>query len=205
MSNLFDGPCTEIKQLRTAANYYANLLANKCGDVPEVKGCNPTPPRPLSYHERMQAKKKEKDMQYGQISLNPTIRVDGPPATFNAIQTAQDHLTDRLSEATEAKRSEARKAFGLENDDRPSTAKAFVDRITSGKFYIPEDRKNQYSYDPTDYIQWRDPAIKRDEDGFQKAVTALEAASDDVLDNIIVKGNDAGLDAIKEFKAKTFH
>jgi len=200
------------KEQEHANNYYkkmacmyTDILANTSGDVPEAKGCNPTPPRPLSYHERMQAKKKEQDM-YGQISLNPTIRIDrSEDAPFSAIQTAQDHLTDRLSEATEAKRLEARKAFGLENDERPRTPQALTDRIISGKFVIPEDRKNQYTYDPVDYIQWRDPAIKRDEAGFNAAAAALDAASDDVLDTIIVKGNDAGLDAIKEFKAKTFH
>jgi len=182
-----------LKKLQQYSYYYNNPLA-KLADVPNTPGCNPTPV----------CKKKEKDMQ--SISLNPTIRLEQPCMdTFNATETAQDHLTERLSIATHDKKAAARKAFGLENDDRPRTPQSFIDRILAGKFVIPEDRKTQNTYDPTDYIIWRDPAIKKDEVGYQIAEKAIEVASDDVMDIIIVKGNEAGLEAVNAFKAKTFH
>jgi hypothetical protein len=182
-----------IKALQQCADYYNNQLA-KLANVPQTPGCNPTPV----------SKKKEKDMH--SISVNPTIRLEQPYGmAFNAIETAQEHLTERLSNAANAKVSAARRAFGLENDDRPRTPQSFIDRILAGKFVIPEDRKNHNTYDPTDHIIWRDPAIKKDEDGYAAAKTAIDAASDDVMDIIIVKGNEAGLEAVNAFKAKTFH
>jgi hypothetical protein len=85
------------------------------------------------------------------------------------------------------------------------TPQSLIDRILAGKFVIPEERKHQKVYDPSDYIIWRDPAIKKDEAGFTAASKAIDEASSDVLDTIIVKGNEAGLEAVNAFKAKTFH
>lgn len=184
------------KEMYQALKYYQNRASELSSTVPEAKGCNPTPP-PDSLFSRACTQKKEKDM-YNNITLNPTEK-------FDPIETAQDHLIERLSTATETKISAARKAFGLENDERPRTPQGFVDRILAGKFVIPEDRKTQYAYDPTDYIVWRDPSIKKDEPGFTTAANAINTASDDVMDILIVKGAEAGLAAINEFKTRTIN
>lgn len=194
------------KELLQALKYYQQRTSDLSSTVPEAQGCNPTPP-PNSFAALKAKQKKEKDMYNERntaISVNPSIRIE-PATTFNAIEEAQDHLIERLSEATSKKLIAARKTFGMDNDERPRTAQAFVDRILAGKFVIPEDRKNSYSYDPTDYIQWRDPSIQKDEPGFEAASTTIHAASDDVMDILIVKGAEAGLAAINEFKTKTIH
>jgi len=183
----------KTEALQQCANYYNNCLA-KLADVPQTSGCNPTP----------MSKKKEKDMQ--NVSFNPTIRVDTPRSeTFNAVETAQKHLSDRLDAAIETHIEAAKKAFGLVGDDRPRTPQSIVDRILAGRFVIPEDLKNSYVYDPAEYIVWRDPSVKKDEAGFDVAQKKIYGESSDIMDIIIVKGNEAGLEAVNAFKAKTFH
>ena len=191
------------KEMLQALKFYHQRFQELSSTVPEAQGCNPTPVPNPDMRVHTPGKKKEKDM-YNTLQVNPSIRIE-PTQAFSAIETAQDHLIERLSDATEAKIQAAKAAKGLINDDRPRTAQSFVDRILAGKFVIPEDRKNQTSYDPTDYITWRDPSIKKDEAGFEAIATAVNAASDEVMDTIIVNGNEAGLAAIKAFKAKTFN
>ncbi len=192
------------KEMLQALKFYQQRAAELSSTVPEAQGCNPTPE---PYKRTGMFAKKEKDMYNERntaISVNPSIRIE-PATTFNAIETAQDHLIERLSDATEKKLTAAQKTFGLIDDDRPRTPQSFIDRILGGKFQIPEDRKNQYTYDPTDYIIWRDPSIKKDQAGFDAARTAISAASDEVMDILIVKGPEAGLAEINAFKAKTIN
>jgi hypothetical protein len=187
------------QEMLTALKFYKQRVSDLTCTVPEAKTCNLT--ASLCTVDEVSpsqwSKKKEKSM-YNNITLNPTEK-------FDPIEAAQDHLIDRLSAATEKKIQAARKSAGLVNDDRPRTPQGFVDRITSGKFYIPEDRKNAFAYDPTDYIEWRDPAIKRDEASFNTARETINQASDDVMDILIVKGAEAGLAAINEFKGAIIH
>jgi hypothetical protein len=176
-------------------------------DVPQPPACNSTALAQTISKTYADYRKAQKEKEMQNITLQPSIRIDAQtPAKFDATQQANDHLLERLSAATEDKLDTARHTFGLVDDDRPETAQELIDRITSGKFIVPEDRKNQKTWGyPLEYIRWRDPAIKRDEDGFQKYETSVEVASDDVMDTIIVKGPDAGLDAVNAFKAKTFN
>lgn len=187
------------QEMLTALKFYKQRVVDLSGTVPEAVGCNPTPPSGSlnASYAKAAALKKEKSM-YNNITLNPAEK-------FDPIEAAQDHLIDRLSAATEKKIQAARKAAGLTSDERPRTPQGFVDRIMSGKFYIPEDRKNAFSYDPSDYIEWRDPAIKRDDAAFDAARATINQASDDVMDILIVKGAEAGLAAINEFKGATIH
>lgn len=194
------------KDMLQALKYYQQRAADLTCTVPEAQGCNPTP-APNSFAALKAKRQKEKDMYNERntaISVNPSIRIE-PTNAFDAVETAQDHLIERLSEATEKKIAAARKTFAMDNDERPRTAQALVDRIITGKFYIPEDRKNAYTYDPSDYIQWRDPAAKKDEAGFDAARETINLASDDVMDILIVKGAEAGLAAINEYKKTTIH
>lgn len=193
------------KDMLQAYKYYAGMAEKLSSTVPEAVGCNPTPPHPGSLnasYAKAAALKKEKNMYNERntaISVTPHISIAGTEA-FNAIETAQDHLIERLSDATEKKLTAAQRKFGMIDDERPRTPQSFVDRILGGKFFITEDRKNQYTYDPTDYIIWRDPSVKKDEAGFGEARTAINEASNDVMDILIVKGPEAGLAAINTFK-----
>jgi hypothetical protein len=191
---------------------------NNCFNIPSVSGdkvkyctladlapCLPQPacPSTAGYLERKRAQ-KEKEMQT--IQLNPTIKADLSSKPFDPTAVARQHLEMRLSEYACEKRNDLEKAYGLIDNPRPDTAQQLIDYITKGQYIVPEDKKNARTWGvPTEWFRWRDPSIKEDRDGFEKASDALYEARDAAEDTIIVKGPDAGLDAVNAFKAQTFN
>jgi len=118
-----------------------------------------------------------------------------------------NYLLSRYEDTRSKIRFDLRKQFGLDNDDRPNTAKELTDRILSGKYVLPTEKeeelmRNQYycGWSVLDSIKWRDPAIKEDKDGFKLAETELDAESLNVHDAVMIKDHDTALIAIQAFK-----
>jgi len=123
---------------------------------------------------------------------------------FNTEANQLGYLGERISTIYETKIREMRKTYGLDNDDSPHTAIELVERITSGKFTIPEDAKDSRTYYPTEYITWRDPSIKKDQPGFDKVQISLKKARTAVEDFVIMStDNAARLQALKDFETAT--
>lgn len=130
-----------------------------------------------------------------------------------ALEVQQrDRLIQRIEGAWYEKKMELKKAYGLENDQFPRTAEELVKRITEGKFSIVKDKSNGCFDDedeifyggPLDRITWRDPAIKKDYDGYVVAKKAMLAAKVAALDEIYVKSLEEGLKVLREFEATKF-
>jgi hypothetical protein len=117
-------------------------------------------------------------------------------------QDQRQYLSDRLFDVTQDKVIELRKKFGL-YDERPETPEDIVERIKSDKFVIPERDNNVCFYNAWEQIQWRDPAIKRDAEGYRKALEALDKSKTPVRDAIRLKSIEEGLKAIQDFEAAT--
>ena len=118
-----------------------------------------------------------------------------------------NYLLSRYENTKNEIRSDLRKQFGLDNDDRPTTAKEFADRILSGKYVLPTEKEEELQrqvyycgWSITDAIKWRDPAIKEDKDGFKLAETELNDESVKVHDTVMIKDHDTALAAIQAFK-----
>ena len=118
---------------------------------------------------------------------------------------AEHYLDVRLANLVNQKDNALTKAFGLRDDDRPGTAKELIDRITSGKYVVPEERMDTSNYDPIRYFRWRDPSVKEDYAGYDAAMKNMGAAKTDVEDAINVKTKEEALAALKDFESKTFH
>lgn len=117
-----------------------------------------------------------------------------------------DYLANRVSNIYYTKSDELQKTFGLVNDDPPATPKEIIDRLASGKFVVNEDRMNERHYNPLAFFQWRDPAVKKDTDGFNKAIETMGKARTEALDTInVISDETAKLKALKDFESKTFH
>lgn len=121
------------------------------------------------------------------------------------------YLEQRLYSAWNTKETDLRKQFGLTDDDPPRTGKELVERIKLGKFTLPKETDDSDDYDPDDYygspysqIRWRDPATKKDRDGWLKAWNAAQKAFTDTKDAIMVKSADESLKALQKFEAATF-
>lgn len=128
--------------------------------------------------------------------------------TFNLDQTRLDHLTRRLFVANGNQDLKLRQHFGLEDDNRPATAKEFVQRIKDGKFTLRDEDSEDCYYTDADFaynIRWRDPSVKEDKDGYTAAKKNMEAAYNAAKDQIYISSPEAGLKALQEFESATFH
>lgn len=95
--------------------------------------------------------------------------------TADSIEKDQRRaLTSALYSAFRDKVGAAKKQFGLTGDDAPQTMTEMVQRIQDGKFVIPEQYKDHCA--STSFIEWRDPAIKQDKDGYKAARKELDTA-----------------------------
>lgn len=128
-------------------------------------------------------------------------------STISDAQIAKSYLDNRLDGAYYAKTEQFRKDFHLDNDNPPETMEEFVKRIQDGKFTVKDEyKKKEVSYtSPSRYITWRDPALKADQDGFDKAADAALKAKTEASDIIQVMDAKAGLEALKAFESATFH
>jgi hypothetical protein len=121
-------------------------------------------------------------------------------------QDQRKYLTNRLQEVYSDKRDPLEAAFGLTDDDAPKGPLELAERLKDGKFTVrymeTGTNPDVYRYwHWTDLIQWRDPAAKRDEDGFKKAIEELRALHQAALDTIKIDEPKAGLEAIKALEA----
>lgn len=97
--------------------------------------------------------------------------------TADSVELTQRRtLRDFAYEAFEAKKTAAKKQFGLVGDDAPETMKEALDRILAGKYVLTEKNADRSIYSFMSYIAWRDPSVKEDKDGYKAAKADLQAA-----------------------------
>lgn len=135
-------------------------------------------------------------------------------ASKSDLAQARSYLESRLDDAARTKRSEElRKAFYMDDDEAPATAKQMVERITAGKFILPTDKEEAeylkyysfYGSAPFKTIKWRDPSKPADTAGYAAAVAKVHETEGDTLDVIKTGTEKEGLEALKAFKSTTFH
>lgn len=114
-------------------------------------------------------------------------------------------LVSQLESAKHRKYTELKRHFGLIDDERPATATEMVDRIKDGLYVIPEDHKDTRSYYMMDFIEWRNPKIKKDQGAFDKAEKEMEAEAREVNRTIVLSDPDKGLAALEKFEKAKFH
>lgn len=125
---------------------------------------------------------------------------------FNDQDTnARQYIEGRLMQIYHNKSGALQRDFGLVDDERPTTAKELITRITEGKFKVSADKMEKDSYSPMDYFRWRDPSVKEDRAGFNTALVNMNEAKTEVQDTIMVGTPADALTALKAFESKTFH
>jgi hypothetical protein len=114
---------------------------------------------------------------------------------------AQAHTIRRAHDTYYAKETELRKHYGLSNDSIPETWNDLVKRIKDGKFVISEEDAKKTSYNPLEsYVEWRDPKIERDIDGYYKSLDKLRKLLVETKDVIIVKSAADGLEMLEKIE-----
>ena len=153
---------------------------------------------PSFFGRPVQKQEEENLMNYASASIST-------PAT--EAQDQRKYLERRLGEVYNDRREGLEAKFGLTDDNSPVGPTELAERIAAGKFIIRgtgDDAKNaeRYRYwSAYDLIQWRDPAKKADQDGFDAARKDLKAKRQAALDTIKIDDPKAGLDAIKALEA----
>lgn len=148
---------------------------------------------------------KKEDPMYTEVNLNTTT------TNLPAVQTR--YLLDRVDNVRFIKEAspDLRKAFNLEDDDRPKTQKDFEARLAAGQYVINwpknlDEEDDDYGYfDPLEHFRWRDPSKKEDYVGFEAARKAISTEAQKVKDTVMVSAPVDGLAALREFQSKTFH
>lgn len=123
--------------------------------------------------------------------------------------TKKNHLMSRLSSIYYDKVPELRKAFNMDVDE-PTSPKDIAERLKAGKYTVRKADKDVDDIDVwnfywRDYFSWEDPANPADTKGFDAAMDKLQDAHTKTKDTIIVMDEVAGLAALREFEAATFH
>jgi len=153
---------------------------------------------------------KESTMKESTMTLNIVANAAQSGAQ-TLEQDAREYLRSRLSKAYYAKVEDLRPAFGLEDDTPPKNPKEVIERITSGMYVLPKENVEydgdslEEWYRPWDAIRWRDPAKKKDRDGYDLALKTLAKDRDAVMDIVMTQDSKAGLEALQKFESTTIH
>lgn len=106
----------------------------------------------------------------------------------------RSYLKERLNDTFYVIQQDLREQFHL-TPNQPKTAAEAVERIKAGQYRIDEDA---YYNGWTGGLNWN--VEKPDNNGFQKAVTALNDDLSDATDEVVVGPIDKGLEVLKNFK-----
>jgi hypothetical protein len=170
---------------------------------------------------RGQRKRMKKEWKAQQKENNMRYRDDYPAETANRVECSptvnmtevtptdqkQRHfLETQMWDAYYTLQNKANKAFGLEDDASPATAKELVKRIQDGKFMLLPDDDREIWERPLKYIRWRDPALKEDQDGYKAwKENTLEPAKTKAERAIQIKTPEEGLAALEAFESTTIN
>lgn len=162
----------------------SNLVATECNVQTPCKAKAP-------------ATKKGKPMCYDYddcCSEQPTIENRQLTYFQNRVDSLQYNL-----------RQDLRKMFHLDDDATPADGQSLIDRITSGKYILRTQEEMKHIYwigGAISWFQWRDPAVKADEAGFELAEKELRKLCNKTTD-IVTIGDAAqilaALDALEAF------
>lgn len=119
-------------------------------------------------------------------------------------QDQRNYLARQLSSVAYAKDVELMKSFGLTDDPTPRKGSELLDRIKSGKYILRDEKSVKWAENALSYIEWRDPAVVKDEEGFEAAEKAMQKSRLDTDRTIQIAAPADGLAALKAFEAMSF-
>ena len=147
--------------------------------------------------------KKKKDTNMSRIydeDLDAFVEVTPISDTYLS-RSWLDQRVDGIARKIDVK---LERQFGVRDDEPPKTFADVLARLTSGKYVIEDSKKNRESYDSLNYVQWRDPSIKRDDVGYKLAAEALRSAKTLVLDAVKVLDPKDALAPVQAFEKWTY-
>lgn len=123
-------------------------------------------------------------------------------ATSSDTQDTRNYFRGRIQSISCEIDTKLMRQFGLRNDETPADFEEFMARIQAGKYVFERDewKKNRYW---ADYIQWRDPAVKKDQAGYDAAWNAFTKERDKTLDTVMALPADKAMAAVQALETWT--
>lgn len=134
--------------------------------------------------------------------LNPVVNKE--EEMINETQDQRHYLARQLQGVSYAKDVELMKSFGLTEDPTPRKGSDLIARITTGKYILRDEKSVRYADSALDYIEWRDPAVVKDQEGFEAAQKVMHKSKLDTERTIQIAAPADGLAALKAFEAMSF-
>lgn len=175
-----DLPCPKLLPMQLTTNTQLDSLGY-CYDIPPQE-------------------QKEPEMNY--------VSASAVQVAANPEKEQRYYLSTRLSDITYFKAKNLLVKYGLRGEDSPRNAYETVARIKAGMYVIDEEIDSEEGLclqSPLYGLEWRDPAIKKDREGYEKARDQLDKDRKAVQDIIQIKSLDEGLTAVQEFEKATLH
>lgn len=159
----------------------------------------------------LKCKQQEKENTMNTLNIVAHAAQSNPGRSTEDRQ--KDHLVCRLNDIKYQRREVLRTQFGLDELPRPKTPAELVEYIKTGKYVFKHEEdledddfgSSEFYYSPWRYIQFRDPEVKEDRAGYEKACKALEKLYDDTKDEIIVKNPEDALAALRQFESTSIN
>jgi hypothetical protein len=153
----------------------------KTANVPAFGPCVNQISPAVNYKVAPAKKKDNKMSRYYDEDMDCYVESSTPKTD---AQMQRNYFTQRISGIRFSKTVDLQRQFGLMGDPAPETFDDFVSRINAGKFYFEKEsnKKNRWW---RDYIEWRDPAVQKDEAGFEAAMKAFRVEEEKAADAVM--------------------
>lgn len=124
--------------------------------------------------------------------------VDAPTSP---VTDQRNYFKNRIATIRCEKDSELMTKFGLRDEDAPQNFEEFMARIQAGRYVF---RKEEYKTNTPywrDYIEWRDPSVKKDQKGYAAAWEAFEKEVTKTGDAVMALPADKAMEAVQALEA----
>jgi len=119
----------------------------------------------------------------------PNVNLNVNNTADQSAEQKRSYLYRRLWNIADQKKDDAKRSFGLLNDKAPATPTEIVERIKTGQFVLPTEWREDWEdyYDAVSSIEWRNPKIKKDKEGYKTWIKEIyDPARKRLEDSIVI-------------------
>jgi hypothetical protein len=146
------------------------------------------------------SKRKRSTELTAEITATIGVAIETEIAVYNEIQEAKLRLLNRVQRAIHDTDHPLREKFGL-CWKNPSSAAELIEAIQQKKFVAPAPDDKSARYHEWFGIEFRDPKIVKDEEGYKTARKKIQEAAEKVGDEIFVLSPAEGLESFRKFES----
>lgn len=143
--------------------------------------------------------------------MEETMNTTNNTPNTDLVLRARNSLTNALWSVSMNYDTAMTKKYGLKDEDLPKNAEDLIAKIKEGKFKAPDTTaedydEGDYRWSPYFGIKFRDPSMKKDREGYEKAMEAFREEKLAIELKVAVLEPAEALKFVEAFKTKhTIH